>query len=92
MRHDEAFKFRVRGPDAATESDGTGSMNPSDQATPAFDPEAVHDQYRAERAKRMTEGRADIHDLTGDEHFAEYRAIRSRPSSSANRSPRTSTS
>ncbi len=47
-------------------------MNPSDQTTPAFDPEAVRDRYQRERAKRMTEGRGVIHDLKGDAAFAEY--------------------
>ena len=50
-------------------------MTPSDDtpvSTPAFDPEAVRDRYAEERAKRMTEGRGVIHDLRGDERFAEY--------------------
>lgn len=38
-----------------------------------FDPEAVHAKYRAERDKRMVPGRADIRELTADEHFARYR-------------------
>ena len=32
-------------------------MNPSEQTTPAFDPEAVRAKYERERAKRMTESR-----------------------------------
>ena len=40
----------------------------------AFDPEAVHAKYLAERDKRLVPGRADIRDLTSDEHFAGYRA------------------
>ena len=39
----------------------------------AFDPEAVHAKYLAERDKRLVPGRADIRDLTRDEHFARYR-------------------
>jgi cation diffusion facilitator CzcD-associated flavoprotein CzcO len=38
-----------------------------------FDPEAVHAKYLAERDKRLVPGRADIRDLTRDEHFARYR-------------------
>ena len=40
----------------------------------AFDPDAVHAKYLAERDKRLVPGRADIRDLTRDEHFAGYRA------------------
>ena len=47
-------------------------MNPSGPATPAFDPEAVRATYERERAKRMTESRGVIHDLSDDERFAEY--------------------
>jgi cation diffusion facilitator CzcD-associated flavoprotein CzcO len=47
-------------------------MNPSDPALPAFDPEAVREKYERERAKRMTESRGVIHDLSDDERFAEY--------------------
>ena len=36
----------------------------------AFDAEAVHAKYLAERDKRLVPGRADIRDLTSDEHFA----------------------
>jgi len=39
-----------------------------------FDPETVRARYRAERDKRLVPGRADIRDLTRDEHFAGYRA------------------
>ena len=38
-----------------------------------FDPEVVHAKYLAERDKRLVPGRADIRDLTRDEHFARYR-------------------
>ena len=38
-----------------------------------FDPEAVHAKYLAERDKRLVPGRAEIRDLTRDEHFARYR-------------------
>jgi cation diffusion facilitator CzcD-associated flavoprotein CzcO len=38
-----------------------------------FDREAVHAKYLAERDKRLLPGRADIRDLTTDEHFARYR-------------------
>ncbi len=38
-----------------------------------FDPEAVHAKYLAERDKRLVPGRADIRDLSSDEHFAKYR-------------------
>src|ERR1700722_13668057 len=40
---------------------------------PAYDPEAVRAKYLAERDKRLVPGRADIRDLTTDEHFARYR-------------------
>jgi cation diffusion facilitator CzcD-associated flavoprotein CzcO len=39
-----------------------------------FDPETVRARYRAERDRRLVPGRADIRDLTRDEHFARYRA------------------
>ena len=39
----------------------------------AFDTEAVHAKYLAERDKRLVPGRADIRDLRADEHFARYR-------------------
>src|SRR5207302_3040976 len=38
-----------------------------------YDPEAVRAKYLAERDKRLLPGRADIRDLTRDEHFARYR-------------------
>ncbi len=38
-----------------------------------FDPESVHAKYLAERDKRLVPGRADIRDLTRDEHFASFR-------------------
>ncbi len=47
-------------------------MTPSDQTTSAFDPDAVRDKYAEERAKRMTEDRGVLYDLTEDERFAEY--------------------
>ena len=40
----------------------------------AFEPDAVHAKYLAERDKRLVPGRADIRDLTTDEHFSRYRA------------------
>ncbi|MDT5075559.1 MAG: hypothetical protein QOJ80_196 [Mycobacterium sp.] len=40
----------------------------------AFDPEAVHAKYLAERDKRLVPGRAAIRDLTRDEYVAGYRA------------------
>jgi cation diffusion facilitator CzcD-associated flavoprotein CzcO len=39
----------------------------------SFDPDAVRAKYLAERDKRLVPGRADIRDLTRDEHFARYR-------------------
>ena len=44
---------------------------PSDQS-PTFDPHAVRDKYQEERAKRMTEDRGVLYDLTDEERFAEY--------------------
>jgi cation diffusion facilitator CzcD-associated flavoprotein CzcO len=38
------------------------------------DLEAVHAKYLHERDKRLVPGRADIRDLTRDEHFARFRA------------------
>ena len=38
------------------------------------DPEALEAKYAAEQARRMVRGRADIHDLAGDERFSRYRA------------------
>ena len=38
-----------------------------------YEPEAVRAKYLAERDKRLVPGRADIRDLTRDEHFARYR-------------------
>ena len=38
-----------------------------------FDPEAVHAKYRAERDKRLVEGRAAIRDLDHDQLFGHYR-------------------
>ena len=43
------------------------------RSSSAFDPEAVHTKYRAERDKRLVEGRSEIRDLRTDEHFARYR-------------------
>jgi cation diffusion facilitator CzcD-associated flavoprotein CzcO len=45
-----------------------------DEGSGGFDPEAVHAKYLSERDKRLVPGRADIRDLSGDEHFARYRA------------------
>ncbi len=39
-----------------------------------FDPEAVRAKYLAERDKRLVPGRAEIRDLSRDEHFASFRA------------------
>ena len=44
-----------------------------DGGAAGFDPEAVHAKYLAERDKRLIPGRADIRDLSRDEHFARYR-------------------
>ena len=44
-----------------------------DGGSVGFDPEAVRAKYLAERDKRLIPGRADIRDLTRDEHFARYR-------------------
>ena len=38
-----------------------------------YEPEAVRAKYLAERDKRLVPGRADIRDLTRDEHFARFR-------------------
>jgi cation diffusion facilitator CzcD-associated flavoprotein CzcO len=38
-----------------------------------FDPDAVRAKYLAERDKRLVPGRAEIRDLTRDEHFARFR-------------------
>jgi cation diffusion facilitator CzcD-associated flavoprotein CzcO len=40
---------------------------------PQYDPETVRAKYLAERDKRLVPGRAEIRDLTRDEHFARYR-------------------
>jgi cation diffusion facilitator CzcD-associated flavoprotein CzcO len=45
----------------------------SEGSSDGFDPESVHAKYLAERDKRLVPGRADIRDLTSDEHFARYR-------------------
>ena len=63
-----------------------------DPPAASYDPEAVRAKYLAERDKRLVPGRADIRDLQTDEHFARYRDDPSRRSSSATRSPTTSTS
>ena len=44
-----------------------------DGGVSGFDPEAVHAKYLAERDKRLVPGRADIRDLSRDEHFARFR-------------------
>ena len=41
-----------------------------DGGAAGYDPEAVRAKYLAERDKRLVPGRADIRDLTRDEHFA----------------------
>ncbi len=46
---------------------------PARDRASGFDPDAVHARYLAERDKRLVPGRADIRDLTRDEHFARYR-------------------
>jgi len=38
-----------------------------------YDPEAVRAKYLAERDKRLVPGRAEIRDLSRDEHFASFR-------------------
>jgi cation diffusion facilitator CzcD-associated flavoprotein CzcO len=48
-------------------------MTAHDGSMAVFDPEAVHAKYRAERDKRLVEGRADIHDLDGDPRFTRFR-------------------
>ena len=48
-------------------------MSESPPTDPDFDPEAVRAKYLAERDKRLVPHRADIRDLTTDEHFARYR-------------------
>jgi len=47
-------------------------MTVSDANRPAFDPEAVRERYARERAKRMTTNRGVVHDVWGDDHFADY--------------------
>ena len=44
-----------------------------DGGAEGFDPAAVRAKYLAERDKRLIPGRADIRDLSRDEHFARYR-------------------
>jgi hypothetical protein len=46
-------------------------MTPSDNDLD-FDPEAVREKYQEERAKRMTEDRGVLYDLSDEERFAEY--------------------
>jgi cation diffusion facilitator CzcD-associated flavoprotein CzcO len=41
--------------------------------SPQFDADEVHAKYRAERDKRLVEGRGAIRDLSGDDLFARYR-------------------
>ncbi len=48
-------------------------MSRPGSASVPFDPEAVHAKYRAERDKRLVEGRADIRDLDRDAIFGHYR-------------------
>src|SRR3954454_23903848 len=52
----------------------TSSVMPSKGNFMAFDQEAVHAKYLAERDRRLIPGRAAIRDLTADEHAAAYRA------------------
>jgi cation diffusion facilitator CzcD-associated flavoprotein CzcO len=52
----------------------TSPVKPSKGNFMAFDPEAVHAKYLAERDKRLVPGRAAIRDLTRDEYVAGYRA------------------
>lgn len=47
---------------------------PSEGKPMAFDPDAVHAKYLAERDRRLVPGRAAIRDLTHDELVAGYRA------------------
>ena len=47
-------------------------MTPSTEHDSGFDPEAVREKYQEERAKRMTEDRGVLYDLTDEERFAEY--------------------
>jgi cation diffusion facilitator CzcD-associated flavoprotein CzcO len=46
----------------------------SDGRAASYDPDTVHAKYLAERDKRLVPGRADIRDLSSDEHFAGFRA------------------
>ena len=39
----------------------------------AFDPQVVHEKYRAERDKRLVAGRTAIRDLNHDQYVAGYR-------------------
>jgi cation diffusion facilitator CzcD-associated flavoprotein CzcO len=55
-------------------TEGNGDTSTADEPALAFDPDAVHAKYAAERDKRMVAGRAEIRDLTADEHFARYKA------------------
>jgi cation diffusion facilitator CzcD-associated flavoprotein CzcO len=48
-------------------------MSRPDSTSAPFDPEVVHAKYRAERDKRLVEGRADIRDLDQDRVFGHYR-------------------
>ena len=57
----------------------------------AFDPEAVHAKYLAERDKRLVPGRAAIRDLTHDECAAGYQADPFTPLPSVSPSPTTPT-
>ena len=44
-----------------------------EEGADGYDPAAVRAKYLAERDKRLVPGRAEIRDLTRDEHFARYR-------------------
>jgi cation diffusion facilitator CzcD-associated flavoprotein CzcO len=48
-------------------------MSPPGSGSERFDPGAVHAKYRAERDKRLVEGRSDIRDLDQDRVFGHYR-------------------
>ena len=57
------------------------------RSSPAFDPEAVHAKYLAERDKRLVEGRSDIRDLGRTSTSLATATTRSPRPSSATRSP-----
>jgi cation diffusion facilitator CzcD-associated flavoprotein CzcO len=53
--------------------EGEGGVIENEGPVPEYDPEAVWAKYLAERDKRLVAGRAEIRDLTRDEHFRRYR-------------------